>query len=88
MDNIINESKASWSQDKIRSLRLRMGWCQAEFARHLQVEQSEIEFLENGSAQPTQSLCGELEIIQKHVDEACAEQMLAVAVESTIEDRL
>jgi ribosome-binding protein aMBF1 (putative translation factor) len=62
------------SQFNIRSLRLRLGWSQAEMARRLSLNPVDIASIEKGSFALTPSLRGELEIILRQADESCEEQ--------------
>lgn len=77
-----------WSNTQIRSLRLRLGWSQAEFARRLSLGISDISFLEQGLVVPNPSLSGELDIIMRQVEADCEEKRDSVLTECKVHDRL
>lgn len=59
-----------WTKEKIRSLRLRLGWSQSDMARRLQCLPEFIESWEKGLQCPETAQCQELELID-HQAEAC-----------------
>ncbi len=77
-----------WNNTSIRSLRLRLGWSQAEFARRLSLDPVDIEFMEQGVLVPNSGLRGELEIIQRQVEESCEERRKSVLADFEIDDSL
>lgn len=83
-----NEVSTDWSQERIRSLRLRLGWSQAEFARRLSLDPADVEFMEKGVLLPNSGLRGELEIIMRQVEENCEEKRQAALRDGEVPDRL
>lgn len=80
--------KHDWNHAEIRSLRLRLGWCQAEFARRLSLDPADVEFMESGVLVPNPSLRGELEIIMRQADESCEEKRKSALRDGELRDRL
>lgn len=66
--------KTHQNQLNIRSLRLRLGWSQAEMARRLSLQPIDVDSLEKGKFSLTPALEGELEIISRQADEICEER--------------
>ena len=81
-------SSPRWSKVQIRSLRLRLGWSKAEFARKLSLGAADIDFLEQGLLIPNPTLSGELEIIMRQVESDSNEVRDSALVEYKVDDRL
>lgn len=81
-------SAAQWNKAKIRSLRLRLGYSKAEFARRLRMEASDIDFMEQGLLVPSPLLSGDLEILMRQVESDCEENRNLKLVECKVDDRL
>lgn len=62
-----------WNKDKIRELRLRMGWSQSDMARRLQCETKDIECLEEGHQEPCKVTLSELNSILMVAEECSVE---------------
>lgn len=62
-----------WNQSSIRSLRLRLGWTQADLARRLQCSSTEINEWEQGSTLVDGHVKGKLEIIFRQAETCCDE---------------
>lgn len=62
-----------WNRKSIRSLRLRLGWTQADLARRLQCSSYEINEWENGSTVVDGHFRGKLEIIFRQAETCCDE---------------
>ena len=77
-----------WNKTKIRSLRLSLGYSQAEFARRLSMETSQIDFMEQGLLVPSPLLSGDLEILMRQVESDCEENRNSKLVECKVDDRL
>lgn len=84
----ILDAQPEWGKNRIRSLRLRLGWSKAEFARKLSLATADIDFLEQGLLIPNPALSGELEIIMRHADSDSNEVRDAALVECKVDDRL
>ncbi|MGZ5278900.1 MAG: helix-turn-helix domain-containing protein [Pseudobdellovibrionaceae bacterium] len=63
-----------WDREKIRDLRLRMGWSQSDLARRLQVEANKITEIEMGLQEPQQDQLSGLDLLLKQA-EASADGM-------------
>ena len=83
-----DSQKHDWNQAEIRSLRLRLGWSQAEFARRLSLDPADVEFMETGVLAPNPGLRGELEIIMRQAEESCEEKRQAAIHDGQLHDRL
>lgn len=62
-----------WNPISIRSLRLRLGWTQADLARRLQCSSTEINEWEQGSTLIEGHFKGKLEIIFRQAEACCDE---------------
>lgn len=62
-----------WNQVSVRSLRLRLGWTQADLARRLQCSSIEINEWEQGSTLVDGHFKGKLEIIFRQAETCCDE---------------
>lgn len=59
---------SSLNKDTIKSLRLRLGWSQADLARRLKCTSIEVEGWENGSQAPTSYFLNEMFLLVKQAD--------------------
>jgi ribosome-binding protein aMBF1 (putative translation factor) len=75
-----------WTKESIKSLRLRLGWSQADLARRLNCASSEVDHWESGDGFPTPRLANELILISKHA-EACSEEVHSSPIAETMCDR-
>jgi len=57
-----------WDKDKIRDLRLRMGWSQSDLARRLKIESAQIGQLEMDLEEAPEELSQALDILLKQAD--------------------
>ena len=57
-----------WDGDKIRDLRLRMGWSQSDLARRLQVESTKISQLEMELEKPAKEIAQNLEMLFRQAE--------------------
>ena len=69
-----NSMKSMNTSPNIRSLRLRLGWSQAEMARRLSLNPVDVASIEEGKFSLTPTLRGEIEMILRQADESCEEQ--------------
>ena len=61
----------------IKSLRLRLGWTQADLARRLNCQSSEVQSWETGQAIPNAEVTSRLELLVSHA-ETCAQELQSV----------
>lgn len=57
-----------WDGEKIRDLRLRMGWSQSDLARRLQIDSQKVIQIENGLEQTPTNLAETLELLLRQAD--------------------
>jgi transcriptional regulator with XRE-family HTH domain len=62
-----------WDGDKIRDLRLRMGWSQSDLARRLQTESKQITEIEIGLQETPNDLVSGLDLLLKQADASADE---------------
>lgn len=77
---------STWSKDAIKSLRLRLGWSQADLARRLSCASAEVEMWESGSRTPDMNFVNELFLIEK-LAEACSHEVQASPLAETLCDQ-
>lgn len=77
---------STWSKEAIKSLRLRLGWSQADLARRLSCASTEIELWENGSRSPEMNFANELFLIAKLAD-ACSHEVHSSPLAETLCDQ-
>lgn len=77
---------SAWNKDAIKSLRLRLGWSQADLARRLSCASTEVELWENGSNAPALHFLNELFLIAKLAD-ACSHEVHASPLAETLCDQ-
>lgn len=70
----INTLQMTWDSDKIRDLRLRLGFSTADMARRLQTDSLEIRSWEIGIKIPAEFQLSQLDLLQKQA-EASADEM-------------
>jgi len=63
-----------WDREKIRDLRLRMGWSQSDLARRLDIDARQITDIEMGLEEPRQDQLSGLDLLLKQA-EASADGM-------------
>ncbi len=71
------------NKDTIKSLRLRLGWSQADFARRLNCAITEVMYWENGSQTPTSHFLNEMFLLVKQAD-ACSYEVHAAPLAENI----
>ncbi|MBK9323888.1 MAG: XRE family transcriptional regulator [Bdellovibrionaceae bacterium] len=79
MTDMMNE----WSKQSIRSLRLRLGWSQADLARRLSCACTDVDAWESGDILPNPLIANELIMIAKQA-EACSEEIHASPLVETL----
>lgn len=57
-----------WDGDKIRSLRLRMGWSQSDLARRLKIESQKINEMEMDLMEAPEDIWSALDLLLKQAD--------------------
>src|SRR3989344_6522955 len=70
----ITDLETSWPKAKIKSLRLRLGWSQADLARRLNCASTEVESWESGARSPSSHTLNELFLVAKQAD-ACSHEV-------------
>ena len=75
-----------WTKKSIRSLRLRLGWSQADLARRLSCASSDIELWEAGQSSPNPRIANELFMIAKQAD-ACSHEVHTSPLAESMCDR-
>ncbi|MCE3009072.1 MAG: helix-turn-helix domain-containing protein [Proteobacteria bacterium] len=68
-----------WDSEKIRDLRLRMGWSISDLARRLQLDSQEVKSWEVGEKEPASSQSQLLDLLNKQAEMA-AEEISAQAL--------
>jgi transcriptional regulator with XRE-family HTH domain len=76
----------TWSKEKVKALRMRLGWSQADLARRLNVEAIEVIKIENGECDSAPHMDGYFTILQSHAD-LIAEETLAVPLAENIMEK-
>jgi DNA-binding transcriptional regulator YiaG len=66
--------ESTWTKTKIKAVRLRLGWSQADLARRLHCASTEIVSWECGAQIPSTYFLNELFIIAKYAD-ACSHEV-------------
>lgn len=74
MSSSITDLASGWTKDAIKSLRLRLGWSQADLARRLNCSSTEIDQWENDGMIPSPAFLNELFLIAKQAD-ACSHEV-------------
>lgn len=82
MTDMINE----WTKENIRTLRLRLGWSQADLARRLSCSFTDVSTWESGENMPDSHVANELILIAKHAD-ACSDEVLSSPIIESLCDR-
>jgi DNA-binding transcriptional regulator YiaG len=82
MSDMISE----WSHKNIRSLRLRLGWSQADLARRLSCTSADVELWEHGEMMPNPRVANELILISKQAD-ACSHEVHSCPIAESVCDR-
>lgn len=76
-----------WSPERIRTLRLRMGWSQSDLARRLDCEPLHIAHWERGHSTPNSPASQVLELLQHQAELASYEISQSCQVEATLLER-
>jgi len=70
----VTNLESIWTKTKIKAVRLRLGWSQADLARRLNCASTEIDGWECGAQVPSTYFLNELFIIAKYAD-ACSHEV-------------
>ena len=76
-----------WTKDRIRELRMRMGWSQSDLARHLQIGVESITHLENGAVADFEVLKSKLALYWRQAESLSEEVQISALAEKVIEDK-
>ena len=79
---MINE----WTKQNIKSLRMRLGWSQADLARRLNCSSADVDLWETGEILPNPRVANELILIAKHAD-ACSDEIHTSPLAESLCDR-
>ncbi len=74
-----------WNGEKLRSLRLRMGWTQSDLARRLHVESEKIDQLEMGTDNMSEEISQALDLLDIQA-EAMAEDLFCGSLSEILFD--
>ena len=74
MASNISDVVNSLNKDAIKSLRMRLGWSQADLARRLHCDSTEVENWEKGSQFPATHFVNEMFLLVKQAD-ACSHEV-------------
>lgn len=74
----------TWTKEKVRQLRLRMGWSQSDLARRLNVELLIVSEIENGTRSIEMQHESFLSLIWQHADSASEEMALNPMAEQVL----
>jgi len=78
--------RMEWTKDRVRELRLKMGWSVSDLARHLEVELSTVYGLEDGSChQITEPLSSLLTLFWNQAEALSDEVILSAIAERELE---
>lgn len=75
----------SWTKDRVKSLRLRLGWSCTDLARRLNCDSKDLIAFEQGSYSLSLQLANELEIIEKQADMFSDEVKVTPQAENALE---
>jgi ribosome-binding protein aMBF1 (putative translation factor) len=75
-----------WDSDKIKSLRLRLGWSSADLARRLSCESVIVTSWEQGVVAPNENQEEELNLLLKQADSSADEVSSQVLAEIFLEE--
>lgn len=78
-----------WTKERIRELRLRMGWSQSDLARHLEVSLPDLDLLELGADDQShlEGIRSRLTLFWKQAESNSEEVQMAALAEKIIEDQ-
>ncbi|MCX7977419.1 MAG: hypothetical protein N2578_00275 [Bdellovibrionaceae bacterium] len=70
----------------LRTIRLKMGWSQAEMARHLNLKVTDLVLIESGQEALPEKLASEVEMILRQAEVYCEEARNRPVLENFIEE--
>lgn len=76
----------SWNSEKIRDLRLRLGWSLSDLARRLNCETAQVSIWEKGESAPSDVYAQTLELISHQADESSEDVMSSALAEKFLEE--
>ncbi len=74
-----------WTKEKMRELRLRMGWSQSDLARHLEVDSQTINQIERGLSIDIDNLRSKLTFYWRQAESISDEVQMSALAEKTLE---
>ena len=75
-----------WNPEKIKKLRKRMGWSQADLARKLSIDCKTIQSWEDGFSCPLDFQLNGLEMISMHADQSAEDLSFSTEAELQMEE--
>jgi transcriptional regulator with XRE-family HTH domain len=75
-----------WTKERVRELRLRMGWSQSDLARHLEVEIGTIHNIETGQDVDFDLVGSRLTLYWSQAESRSNEVQMSALAEQTIEE--
>lgn len=76
------EQTGSWNKEEIKSLRLRLGWSQADLARRLSCASTDVEAWEKGEITPAAGVINAMFLLVKQADVCSHEVHVSPLAES------
>lgn len=76
-----------WNKERVRELRLRMGWSHSDLARHLQVEVNMVQQIENGLFVELDHVQSKLTLFWKQAEMLSDEVQFSALAEHIIEEQ-
>lgn len=77
--------RIEWTKDRVKELRLKMGWSSSDFARHLAVEVTTVHSLENGTFPNMESISSLLTLFWNQAENLSNEVLLSALAEQELE---
>jgi len=77
--------KIIWTKDRVKELRLRMGWSPSDFARHLEVELKTVHSIEDGTFTNIDSISSLLTLFWNQAESLSDEVILSALAEQELE---
>ncbi len=76
-----------WTKERIKELRLKMGWSHSDMARHLEIEVNTISDIENGAEKEFGPICSKLTLFWNQAESISNEVILSALAEQVLESQ-
>lgn len=76
-----------WTKERIKELRLKMGWSHSDMARHLEIEVNTISEIENGDEKEFGPICSKLTLFWNQAESISNEVILSALAEQVLESQ-